>query len=118
MIILFLRLHFVPQSLVKKLKRIDWLGSALFIASLSSFIVPLTWGGVIYPWSSWRTIVPLTIGAGSLISFVAYEKFVATEPVIRLSVFGTRTGVVTYFGSFVHGVLVCFFSSILVLVYP
>lgn len=108
MITLFLRLHFVPQSLMKKLRRIDWVGSALFIASLTSFIIPLTWGGVIYPWSSWRTLVPLVIGASGLISFVLYEKFIAAEPVIRLSVFGNRTGVVTYIGSFVHGVLVGF----------
>lgn len=111
MITLFLRLHFVPQSLIQKLRRIDWLGSALFIASSTSFIIPLTWGGVMYPWSSWRTLVPLTVGVCGLISFVLYEKFCATEPVIRLSVFGSRTGVVTYIGTFVHGILVCLLTS-------
>lgn len=117
MIALFLRLNFVRQSLVQKLRRVDWIGSALFIASSTSFIIPLTWGGVIYPWSSSRTLVPLIVGACGLISFVLYEKFFAKEPVIRLSVFGNRTGVVTYLGTFVHGILVCLltFSSYYIL---
>lgn len=106
MITLFLRLNFVPQSLVQKLRRIDWIETALFIASSTSFIIPLTWNGVNYPWSSSRTLVPLIIGACGLISFVVYEKFCAMEPVIRLSVFGNLTGVVTYLGTFVHGALV------------
>lgn len=69
-------------------------------------MIPLTWGGIMYSWTSWRTLLPLIIGAVGLGMFVLYERFIAEEPVIRLSVFGTRTGIVTYFGAFVHGVLV------------
>lgn len=104
MIALLLRLNFVPQSLVQKLRRIDWIETALSIASSTSFIIPLTWNGVNYPWSSSRTLVPLIIGACGLISFVVYGKFCAMEPVIRLSVFGNL--IVTYLGTFVHGALV------------
>jgi hypothetical protein len=113
MISLFLKLDFVPQSLAKKLKRVDWLGSALFIASLTSFMIPLSWGGILYPWNSWRTLLPLAIGALGLIGFVSYERFIAIEPLMRLSVFATRTGVVTYIGAFVHGILVYKFLYLL-----
>lgn len=56
-----------------------------------------------YPWSSWRTLVPLVIGAVGLVGFVAWELYGAREPLIRLHVFFNRTTAVSYFGSFVHG---------------
>lgn len=59
-----------------------------------------------YEWDHFKTLVPLILGASGLILFVLYEKFVAAEPLIRLSVFGTRTAVVTYLGTVVHGIVV------------
>jgi hypothetical protein len=39
-----LRLIFKTGSMVEKLKKIDWIGSFLFITSLTSFLIPLSWG--------------------------------------------------------------------------
>ncbi|EGE09577.1 hypothetical protein TEQG_08520, partial [Trichophyton equinum CBS 127.97] len=47
-IILFFKLTRIPDSLATKLRRIDYIGSALFIASAVSFLIPVTWGGVMY----------------------------------------------------------------------
>ncbi len=58
-----------------------------------------------YPWSHWRTLVPLLTCSAGLVGFVFYEAYVATEPLIRLSVFKNRTAAVTYLGTFVHGIV-------------
>lgn len=84
MVPIFMKLNRVPGSIVVKLKRIDWLGNAIFIAATTSFLIPLTWGGVQYPWGSWHTLVPLLVGVAGLVSFSVYESYIAVEPTIRL----------------------------------
>lgn len=104
-VFLFLKLHFVPQKLVDQLRRVDWVGSVLFIGSTTSFLIPITWGGVMYPWTSWRTLVPLIIGIVGLIVFVPYEAYVAKEPLIRLVIFKNRTSAASYLGTMLHGMI-------------
>ena len=58
-----------------------------------------------YSWSSWRTLVPLILGASGLIGFILFEEFVAPEPLIRLVVFKNRTAAVTYVGTFIQGMV-------------
>jgi len=53
-----------------------------------------------YPWSSWRTLVPLVLCGVSLALFIVYEEWlsrVGREPIIRTSVFKNRTAAVTFF---------------------
>ncbi|CAZ85142.1 unnamed protein product [Tuber melanosporum] len=102
---LFLNLNHRTTSFVEKLRRVDWLGSVLFVASMMSLLIPITWGGVMYPWDHWRTLVPLVLGVVGLAGFVLYEKFVAKEPLIRLGVFATRTALVNYLGTIMHGMI-------------
>ncbi|KAL8798365.1 MAG: hypothetical protein Q9182_006729 [Xanthomendoza sp. 2 TL-2023] len=102
---LFLRLAFKPSSFAAQLARVDWFGSFLFIASTTSFLIPITWGGVSYPWTSWHTLVPLCLGVAGLISFVAYEEVVATEPLIRMVIFKNRTAAVSYIETVIHGMI-------------
>ncbi|KAL8814448.1 MAG: hypothetical protein Q9223_006326 [Gallowayella weberi] len=102
---LFLRLAFKPSSFAAQLARVDWFGSVLFIASTTSFLIPITWGGVSYPWTSWHTLVPLCLGVAGLISFVTYEEVVATEPLIRMIIFKNRTAAVSYIETVIHGMI-------------
>jgi hypothetical protein len=44
MIPLFLSLKYKTGNFLEKLKRVDWLGSFIFIASTTSFLIPVTWG--------------------------------------------------------------------------
>lgn len=60
LVTIFVRLTFIPGSLSEKLQRLDWVGSFLFTASTTSFMIPITWGGVSYPWNSWHTLVRLS----------------------------------------------------------
>lgn len=46
MIPLVLKLEIDTTSLKAKLALVDWFGNVLFIASLTSFLVAVTWGGV------------------------------------------------------------------------
>ncbi|EZG18478.1 MFS multidrug transporter [Trichophyton rubrum] len=104
-IILFFKLTRIPDSLATKLRRIDYIGSALFIASAVSFLIPVTWGGVMYDWSSWRTLVPLILGIAGLIGFMFYETYFAADPMIPVTVFATRTAVVSYIETVLHGLV-------------
>ncbi|KAF2459997.1 major facilitator superfamily domain-containing protein [Lineolata rhizophorae] len=104
LIILFLSLNYKTGAFVEKLKRVDWIGATLFIASTTGLLIPITWGGVMYPWDHWRTLFPLLLCAVGLIGFVAYEKYVAPEPLIR-NVFTNVTAAITYFGTFIHGLI-------------
>lgn len=101
----FLRLHFRATKLREKMRRVDWVGSVLFVGSSTSFLIPITWGGVSYSWSSWRTLVPLLLGTAGLIAFVPYEAFVAKEPLIRLQIFSQRTATLAFFQTFFHGMI-------------
>lgn len=102
---LFLRSNFAPANLALQLRRVDWIGSVLFIASTTSFLIPITWGGVSYAWSSWHTLVPLLLGLLGLTSFILYEARVATEPLIPLTLFQNRTAAVNYLGTIIHGMI-------------
>ncbi|KAM0753017.1 MFS general substrate transporter [Meredithblackwellia eburnea MCA 4105] len=58
---LFLNVKCPRLSLAQKLARMDWV-NIIFIASSAAFTIGLSFGGVTYPWSSARTLVPLIFG--------------------------------------------------------
>lgn len=105
MVPLFLRLSLPKGKLAEKLRRIDWGGSVLFVGSTTSFLIPLTWGGVMYEWTSWRTLVPLMIGIVGLIAFGVYERFVPAEPLLPASLFRNRTIILGYLFAIIHGLV-------------
>ena len=105
MIVLFLNLGFKRGKIMAQLARIDWIGLFIFVASTTSFMIPITWGGVMYPWSSWQTLLPLILGGAGLVGFVLYENYIAVEPLLRLSIFGNWTARVTYLQTVIHGMI-------------
>ena len=66
----------------------------------------LTWGGVQFPWSSFRTLVPLLIGILGIGATFTWELRGATQPFIRLLVFDSFSTIGLYFGALVQGLLV------------
>jgi len=58
-----------------------------------------------YPWSSWRTLLPIFLGFAGLLGFVPYEIYIATEPMVRFSIFSNRTQRLVYYQTFIHGVI-------------
>jgi hypothetical protein len=119
-IFFFLKLDQIPGQLVAKTRRFDWIGSTIFTASTVSFLVPMTWGGVMYSWSSWHTLVPLLIGVAGIVGFAFYERRLSSrafdadgkllpgnnvEPIIRFSIFNNTTMLVTYLETVIHGMV-------------
>ncbi|KAF2760573.1 MFS general substrate transporter [Pseudovirgaria hyperparasitica] len=107
---LFLRLKRKEGSILGKLKQVDWIGSFLFIASLTSFLIPITWGGIMYPWTHWRTLTPLLAGGFGLVLFMLWSKFLSIEPILRGSMFKDPEALTTYFATTVHGI--CLWSAL------
>ncbi|KAM3534173.1 hypothetical protein MY4038_002563 [Beauveria bassiana] len=64
-----LRLKPMPDTFRQQLARVDWTGIGLFTTGAVLFTLPLSWAGAMYPWGSWRTIVPLIIGVLVLVFF-------------------------------------------------
>lgn len=98
-----MNLRRLPGSLVEKLRQIDYIGTFLFISSLASFLIPLTWGGISYPWGSWHTVAPLAIGVSGLAAFGFYEYRFARDPIIPPMIFNNRTATVSFIGSVFQG---------------
>lgn len=105
LLIFFFKLNFTPASLREQLRRIDYIGTVLFVGSTTAFLIPITWGGVMYDWDSWRTLVPLLVGVAGLAVFTVYEVWFAREPIIPKEIFATRTAVASYLGTVLHGLV-------------
>ncbi len=104
-IIAFLKLEGRTRSLKQKLREIDYLGSVIFLASSTSFLIAITWGGVMYAWSSWHTLVPIIVGLFGLSLFVIYEAKFATYTVLPLGIFRNKDTNIAYFLTWIHGII-------------
>jgi MFS family permease len=94
------------MSLRQKLKRIDFVGNAVLMASTTAVLYALTYGGSRYPWSSTSVLLPLLFGLGGLGVFVLFENQQwAQEPVIPLRLFKNRTAAVVFTNTFLSAML-------------
>lgn len=102
---LFLRLKTPQEPWYTKLSRMDWIGNFLVIASTTSIVIGLTWGGVQAPWSAAKVLVPLILGLVGLCGFFVYEAFLATHPIVPVSMLANRTALSGYIQNFLMGVV-------------
>ncbi|KAI8959792.1 MFS general substrate transporter [Daldinia sp. FL1419] len=117
----FLKLESTPGKLSTKIRLFDWIGSIIFVAGTVGFLIPVTWGGVMYPWDHWRTIVPLLVGFDGIIAFAIYEWWLSrrafdaegnplpgehVEPIVRFTIFNNYTMLITFLSTVLHGVVV------------
>ncbi|KAL3486595.1 major facilitator superfamily domain-containing protein [Aspergillus germanicus] len=103
---LFMKLNLVKGTIAKKLRRIDWLGTVWFIAATTSFLIPVTWGGIQYPWDSWRTIVPLIVGVVGFAGFIVYENYVPPEPTFRLHLLRSYNMAYSLYATLINAMIV------------
>lgn len=115
LMLLFLHVNYDHQStIVAKLKRVDFAGNAILIASVISILLALTWAGTTHPWKSWRTIVPLILGFAGMVTFLVYQSSRwCLEPTMPLRLFANRTAAFTYILSFLHGIILYWVSMFL-----
>ena len=100
------RLKTRRSSIKEKLLRVDWFGGFIFVGSLTSFLMGLTWGGVNFPWGSFQTLVPLLVGFLGLGVTFAWELWGAKQPFMRLLVFDSLSTVAIYVCAAMQGLLV------------
>ncbi|KAJ7131555.1 major facilitator superfamily domain-containing protein [Mycena crocata] len=105
LVLLFLKLKTPPGTVREKLGRMDWIGNFLVIAASSAVVIALTWGGIQYPWSSARVLVPLCLGVVGLGVFLVYEVKYATHPIVPYSLMSTATGLSGYLQTFIASVV-------------
>lgn len=101
-----IRLKTKQSSIMAKLTRIDWLGGFLFIGSMTSFLMAVTWGGVDHAWDSAATLAPLNIGIVGTVVSILWEKWGAREPFIRLAIFSNRSALAGYYCAMTQGLVV------------
>jgi hypothetical protein len=104
-IVLFLRLVIPEGTLRSKLATVDYFGMLLFLVSSTAFLLPITLAGTVYPWSSWRILLPLILAAFGLVGLICHQRWIAKQSVIRLSIFSNRTTIIGHIGTFVHGII-------------
>ncbi|KAJ7488107.1 iron permease [Mycena latifolia] len=92
LVLLFLKLKTPAGTVHEKLSRMDWIGNFLVIAASSAVIIALTWGGIQFPWSSPRVLVPLCVGVAGLAIFLLYEATFPAYPIVPGSLMSTPTG--------------------------
>ncbi|KAJ7889221.1 iron permease [Mycena leptocephala] len=105
LVTIFLRLKKPNAPLLEKLKRIDWIGNLIIVASTTSVVIALTWAGIQFPWSSAKVLVPLILGFLGLAGFLVYEAWFPKYPIVPVSLLGSRTAFSGYTQNFFNGVV-------------
>ncbi|RAL67377.1 hypothetical protein DID88_008133 [Monilinia fructigena] len=65
----------------------------------------ITWGGVQFEWGTYQTLVPLILGAFGLCLTVAWERWLAEKPFLRLFLFNSRSSILAYICCILQGFL-------------
>ncbi|KAL8732957.1 MAG: hypothetical protein Q9166_002355 [cf. Caloplaca sp. 2 TL-2023] len=73
------------------ISRVDFLGSFLLVSTLVLFLLGITTGGNIVPWSHPLACVPLPLSLISFCGFLYAEGYIAREPVLPLHFLRDRT---------------------------
>jgi MFS family permease len=63
------------KSRSQMVKDFDWVGLVLFTGGLVVFLIGLSWGGGIYPWTDARVIGTISTGGVTVVAFVIWECF-------------------------------------------
>ncbi|KAL1747378.1 major facilitator superfamily domain-containing protein [Schizophyllum fasciatum] len=100
----------VEGNLKSKLLAVDYPGCAMVLAGCVLVILPITWGGISYPWSSAEVIAPLMSGILLLSVLCVWEWRFASLPIIPMYIFKVKTVAGVFISMFINGFV--FFSSI------
>ncbi|KAF8938236.1 hypothetical protein BGZ47_008672 [Haplosporangium gracile] len=90
-------------SFADKIKRVDFYGSFLLLASVMLLLLPLSWGGNKYAWNSGIVIGLLVAGFAVAIIFVLVEWKIPKEPILPIHLFKIRNIKATYGSVFFSG---------------
>lgn len=115
---LFVRLNAVAKlTLGEKLRRIDWLGVSLFMGSVTSFLVGVSWGGVQHPWDSAATLAPIIVGLAGLVAFAGWQGYRKEHTMLPLVIFSNWSAIAAFYCAMINGLVVRIDASRFKLIY-
>lgn len=106
---MYLKVREPTGSIVSKLRKLDYIGSTVFLAAIVSVQIALARGGTLYPWSSWNVLLPFLGGSAGLCIFVLWIRIAhrfGVNPLIPPALFQVRSANIGFFTTFLHGVIV------------
>lgn len=76
----------IKTTATSRIRRVDFLGTALLATAIVSIIGLLDQGGKAFPWSSWAAVVMGAGGISLFVAFVLVEAYVAPEPIFNMRI--------------------------------
>lgn len=105
-ILIFLRTNQAPSSR-GWVRRIDFVGNAIFIPSMVAILFGLSMGGVKYKWGSYHIVVPLVLGTLGWAAFHVHQaSSFCKEPSVPTRLFSNRTSATAYGLTFTSSIIV------------
>jgi MFS family permease len=105
--ICFIRLNAVTElSFAKKLKQTDWIGALIFVGSMTSLLVGLSWGGIQHPWDSAATLAPIIMGLFGIGVFVGWQIYAGSSSLLPMSLFYNWSAAAAFYSSLAQGLVV------------
>lgn len=95
------------MTFAQKVRRIDFLGNAVLIASAVAVLYALAEAGAQYAWSSWQVLVPLLLGFAGffLFAYTQAGRFAAAEPVMPPRLFNHRTSMIISINTLINSAM-------------
>ncbi|THW18046.1 putative MFS transporter [Aureobasidium pullulans] len=106
MLPLLLKLTATPGTFREQLKRFDYVGSFLCVSCVAAVLIPITWGGIEFSWSSWQTLLPLVLGLAGLAGFCSWQIGHAKEPILRLGLLRSYNMGYSLFATMINALIV------------
>ncbi|EPE37024.1 MFS general substrate transporter [Glarea lozoyensis ATCC 20868] len=115
LLFIFLQMHHKREGTrLQRMLRVHYLGHSILIASVVVILIPLTWGGTKYSWSSYRVLVPLFLGFAGLFIFAAYQVYVAKDLAsVPPRLFGNSVSTLAFVMTLIHGICMSWLSFFL-----
>ncbi|KAJ1950576.1 hypothetical protein FBU59_000611 [Linderina macrospora] len=88
MIFFTLKLPKTQGTLREKIRRVDFIGCALFTIGMVPILLGLSWGGQQYEWTSAPVLACLIAGFVVILVFLFVEYRFAAEPIVPVRLFG------------------------------
>ncbi|KAJ6500950.1 major facilitator superfamily domain-containing protein [Mycena sanguinolenta] len=109
-VVFILPLKPVEGDIRRKLLAVDYIGTLLTLAGCTLLILPLIWGGVIFPWKSSIVLAPLLSGLIVVALFCFWEWKGARLPIVPMYIFRHSTVTGVFISMFINGFV--FFSTL------
>ncbi|KAI7850457.1 major facilitator superfamily domain-containing protein [Circinella umbellata] len=92
-LVIWLKLPAMKQqeSFNEKLKRIDFAGTLIIMACITSFLLAMNFGGQLYPWNSLPVVLLIVFSGILLLVLLVVEAKIPKEPLLPLRILTNRS---------------------------